>query len=86
MGSPNWQTFPDSLQLFGELGTLASSVVGSEGRGRCLDQNAIAERIEEWAQIQQWIIWGKIRRSHDAKTTFSHFTPESDTMLAFLAK
>src|SRR2546426_11138882 len=43
MGSPNWQTFPDSLQLFGELGTLEASVVGSEGRGRCLDQNAIAE-------------------------------------------
>ena len=43
MGSPNWLTCPDSLQPFGELGTLEASVVGSEGWGRCLDRNAIAE-------------------------------------------
>src|SRR5260370_39298750 len=43
MGSPNWLTLPDSLQTFGGSGTLEVIVVVSEGRGRCLDRNDLAE-------------------------------------------
>jgi hypothetical protein len=58
----------------------------------CGNPNGTSKKSGEWhlrlcnSASLRWIIWGKIRRSHDAKTTFSHFTPESDTMLAFLAK
>src|SRR5947208_14419316 len=59
MGSPNWLTFPDSLQPFGELGTLEASIVLSEGRGDAWTetQSSRAHRAEEWASIKQWTLW-----------------------------
>src|SRR5438270_7753056 len=58
MGSPNWLTFPDSLQPFGELGTLEASIVLSEGRGEVPGpKRNRRERTEEWASIKQWTLW-----------------------------